>query len=70
MSSVFYYEPYYDFEKLLEDAFGYQQANSGHQLQRRGPESHVASTNRPLKPRYFYPLSDIPDSHLLQDGFT
>ncbi|KAG6874232.1 hypothetical protein C0995_003778 [Termitomyces sp. Mi166 len=51
MSSVFYYEPYYDFEKLLDDALGYHQANGGNQLQRRGPESHVAGTNRPLKPR-------------------
>ncbi|KAG6868721.1 hypothetical protein C0993_011659 [Termitomyces sp. T159_Od127] len=51
MSSVFYYEPYYDFEKLLEDAFGYHQANTGNQLQRRGAESSVASANRPLKPR-------------------
>ncbi|KNZ78397.1 Small heat shock protein C4 [Termitomyces sp. J132] len=51
MSSVFYYEPYYEFEKLLDDAFGYHQANGGNQLQRRGVESPVASTNRPLKPR-------------------
>ncbi|KAG6837289.1 hypothetical protein H0H93_011891 [Arthromyces matolae] len=52
MSSVFYYEPYYDFEKFVEDTLGYHQPSSlGNQVQRRGVESHAAPSSRPLKPR-------------------
>ncbi|KAG5653841.1 hypothetical protein H0H81_010114 [Sphagnurus paluster] len=52
MSSVFYYEPFYDFDRLLEDTFGSRSPNSGNQLQRRNPaEGEGVGAVRGLKPK-------------------
>ncbi|KAG6814497.1 hypothetical protein H0H92_000022 [Tricholoma furcatifolium] len=48
MSSVFYYDPFYDFDKILDDNIGFHPGH-GNQIQRRAPESQAV--HRPLKPR-------------------
>ncbi|KAF5380858.1 hypothetical protein D9615_004040 [Tricholomella constricta] len=52
MSSVFYYEPFYDFDRLLDDTFGSRFPTAGNQLQRRGQnEGEGVGAVRSLKPR-------------------
>ncbi|KAG5653840.1 hypothetical protein H0H81_010113 [Sphagnurus paluster] len=52
MSSVFYYEPFYDLERLLDDSLGSRSLNSGNQLQRRNPaEGEGVGAVRGLKPK-------------------
>ncbi|GLB34862.1 putative small heat shock protein (HSP20) family protein [Lyophyllum shimeji] len=50
--SVFYYEPFYDFDRLLDDALSprYTSTNQN-QLQRRQQTEGEAGAVRPLKPR-------------------
>ncbi|KAG6856705.1 hypothetical protein H0H87_001494 [Tephrocybe sp. NHM501043] len=50
MSSFFYYEPFYDFDRLIDDAFNLRQSNPGTQLQRRGQDNHGSPIGT-LKPR-------------------
>ncbi|KAG6907597.1 hypothetical protein DXG01_008215 [Tephrocybe rancida] len=50
MSSLFYYEPFYDFEKLLDEALSSRQPNQGTAL-RRSHDGQGGATVGPLKPR-------------------
>lgn len=57
MSSVFFYEPFYNFECLFDEAWSRQAQKTGNQVQRgNGPTDR---TVRPIKPRYGYLTSII-----------
>lgn len=51
--SVFYYEPFYDFDRLLDDALSprFTPTTGQTQLQRRNQTEGEAGAVRPLKPR-------------------
>ncbi|KDR73296.1 hypothetical protein GALMADRAFT_251905 [Galerina marginata CBS 339.88] len=54
MSSVFFYEPHYDLDRFLEEAFSPRHvARNGAQLQAQRPNGngHVDTAVRPFKPR-------------------
>ncbi|PPQ84935.1 hypothetical protein CVT25_004448 [Psilocybe cyanescens] len=49
MSSVFYYEPFYDFDRLFEEAFAARQGGSKNQVQQRNAAGEGAV--RSFRPR-------------------
>ncbi|KAF6751231.1 small heat shock protein [Ephemerocybe angulata] len=55
MSNVFFYEPFYDMDRFLDEAFGSGRrpvsGNNGSQLQRRGASDSGDGAIRNLKPR-------------------
>ncbi|TFK42490.1 small heat shock protein [Crucibulum laeve] len=51
MSSVFYYEPFYDFERFLDDAVSSRLGSNETQLQRRNNNDGDGGAVRALKPR-------------------
>ncbi|KAG6893219.1 hypothetical protein C0992_010843, partial [Termitomyces sp. T32_za158] len=51
MSSFFYYEPFYHFERLLDDAFSSRLTDNDKQLQRRGQTGQDTSVAGFLRPR-------------------
>ncbi|KAL1746361.1 HSP20-like chaperone [Schizophyllum fasciatum] len=51
--SVFYYEPFYDIERFLDDAFGPQRAQEGQRRLAQGNQGQVVQNDAPraIKPR-------------------
>ena len=79
--SVFHYEPFYDFDRFLEDVFVPRAWTGGEQqpVQRRvgGSDTAADGAVRALKPRFVPPFflvillpRAIADSTILQDGFA
>ncbi|KAG5725186.1 Heat shock protein 16 [Termitomyces sp. T112] len=52
MSSLFYYEPFYHFEKLLDDAFSTRVADNDKQIQCCGQDAGVTGFLRPRMDLY------------------
>lgn len=49
-SSIFYYEPFYDFERLIGDSLSNRLGFGGHELQRR-EKGEEGTPGKALRPR-------------------
>ena len=66
MSNIWFYEPFYDFDRLFDEAFTNRQAGQGTQVPRlTGPGPDASKVSRVLKPRYVYQLNIFQD-HFFQ----